>query len=106
MAVYLNPPSPATKENWLMEHGQPTPKPSWVDRPEGTFPVCLIINGIFVNANVAHNVKEFKYLYRNDGKPRHWFYVPVEKLLGASNLREHLPKDSPLLADEKGSEGS
>lgn len=104
MAVFLNP--QGSKEQWLMQHGIPTAKPSWVDKPEGTFPVCLVINGIFVNANIAHNVQEFKYLHRADSKPRHWFYVKIKDLLENSDLEQHLPKDSPILEEGDQETGS
>jgi hypothetical protein len=98
MGVFLNPTKPATKESWLLDKGTPTPSASWIERPTGSFPVCLTINGIFVSANIAHNVQEFKYLLRNDGKSKHWFYAPVKDLLDASDLRSHRPKDRPYLA--------
>jgi len=82
MSIFLNPKT--SKDDWLKQYATPTSKPSWIDRPEGCYPICLVVNGIFTTGIIIDTPEEYQFWIRPDGKIKYWFYASIEDLKQAS----------------------
>lgn len=92
MGVYVNP-IDMTKEEWLESFGEKLSEaPASIDEHPGSLPVCLVDNGLFTAAGVAYSEVELEvFAYRpGDTRPKTWYWVPVKRLLEASNLLHYL----------------
>jgi len=80
MGWYINPPE-QTKEEWLQDNGDffgfEVPKNHFVNDKVA---VCLIGNAGFTAAAIAVDKSEFMAFQQEDGRPKLWFMVSVDKL--------------------------
>ena len=79
MGVYINPPD-CTKEAWLSRHGIPLPAAPREFEDDFGVAVCLVDNGYFTAAGVAHSPEELAVFAASDPRPKSWYRVPLEKL--------------------------
>lgn len=94
MGAYLNPVA-MDKEEWLEHFGVRMPdgmtREDYEDIPRDQMLVCLVNNGSFVAAGIAFDEREFaSFADPTDHRPKKWWMVPTEKLMGASNLRSYI----------------
>ncbi len=87
MGYYINPPN-CSKEQWLDENGRSfSTLPNWADAVKAkTLPVCLVNNGLFTAAGVAFSQGEMEVFATEDGRTKHWFVVPIDKLKAVKAL--------------------
>ena len=63
----------------------------WGDRPEGTLPVCAVLNATFIALAIAYDASEQAEFSRlDDTRLKRWGYVRVEELREVSPLDAHL----------------
>lgn len=74
MGYYINPPG-GDKVAWLLANGKRLQQAP-TSRTEGTHPVCLINNGVFLAAGIAYDQGELETFSAEDGRSKYWFEVP------------------------------
>lgn len=80
MGAYVNP-IVETKEEWLSKHGVYWDPVLGIENVlPGYLPVCLVHNGYFTAVAIAFSKDEFECFKRDDGRPKQWFVVEIEKL--------------------------
>ena len=84
MGLYVDPKG-QTKENWLCEYSSTPPletAPVWQDAwAKEALPVCLVNNGQFTVAGIAHCPKQLAAFTRpDDMRPKLFFVVPIVEL--------------------------
>lgn len=91
MGLYINPPK-ADKLKWLLDHGTIIIfPPSRHLNDDDEIAVCLVDNGAFTAAAVAYSEHELAVFTREDGRPKDWFWVPIDDVCAVTGLsREEL----------------
>lgn len=88
MGCYINPGN-ETKEAFLQREGRVI-SVNEATITEDEYPVCLVNNGPFTAAAVGFSMSEVAAFSRSDDRrPKVWFMVRREKLLGVSDLAEY-----------------
>lgn len=92
MGCYIEPPA-GTKEKWLHENGRTFKAKidSFKNRPDGMWPVVLLINSTFSAAGVAFSNLEWeRFSTPTDPRPRLYYWVDEAKLKDVSPLKDYL----------------
>lgn len=94
MGAYVNPNISITKEEWLETNGKKV-NPDEIHYPLivslSELPVCLVDNGRFKAAGICYTQQEFERFKRDDGRPKEWYLVGIDKLHQVSpELKDYL----------------
>ena len=80
MGYYIDPPS-GNKGKWLLENGYVLKRaPQTNTDGVGNVAVVLVENGLFTAAGIAFDQRELEAFKEPDGRPKEWYWVPIEKL--------------------------
>jgi hypothetical protein len=95
MGYYVNPKN-VSKEKWLSDNAGgdhiSTTAPKWEKVPSSSLPVCLVDNFGFTAAAICYSPEELREFAREDGRPKVWCIVEIEKLKEVSDLPKSFPR--------------